>query len=199
MIEFNYSVQAEEIVISLKTDITKIGTFHKMVAVIYKFDWDIQFGDIQTIEIDGKKYALDLIKLKIEEKKNIQSTIELGYLMESIFSSNEDILPDLYKEIFSKKVKKLSYFKDRAELIIEDDLNLNQTVLYIEAESAKGLLFYLTKVFLELEIDIVSAKIETEPNTQIAMDTFYLLDKDGHMFGDTPKSKELKDLIFKNL
>jgi hypothetical protein len=64
MIEFNFNTMGEEIIITLKTTLTQIGTFHKMVAVIYSLDWDILSGDIRSVEEKGEQYSYDILKLK---------------------------------------------------------------------------------------------------------------------------------------
>lgn len=198
MIDFNFNIQGDEIIITLKTEITEIGTFHKMVAVIYSMDWDIISGDIRTLEEQGKKYSLDMLKLKKEGKKKHVNPAELGLLMDTVFTNKGD-LSEIYKSIKSKKLEPIKYFKSRSELIFEDNLQKQSTVFYIEAENGKGLLYYLTKVLMEYKIDIKDAVIETDPETQIAKDTFYLTDSNGNLFGKLPIAEEIRSKILKTL
>ncbi|MCB1143489.1 MAG: amino acid-binding protein [Leptospiraceae bacterium] len=198
MIEFNFSSQGDEVQITLKTDINQIGTFHKMVAVIYKYDWDILSGDIKTIEEDGRTYVYDILRLKSEPGSSPRMTTELGLLMETVFSSDDSILENIYKETFSKKRTK-SFFHDQAELIFEDDQSKNWTEMYIEADSGKGFLFYLTKILRENSVDIISAEIETDLSSIKACDTFYLRDGNGFPFADKPLAEKLRNEIIKNL
>jgi UTP:GlnB (protein PII) uridylyltransferase len=72
-------------------------------------------------------------------------------------------------------------------------------VFYIEADNGKGLLYYVTKVLMDYKIDIKAAKIETDPNTQTVMDTFYLTDEKGGLFGDLPVAEEIRERILKPL
>jgi UTP:GlnB (protein PII) uridylyltransferase len=198
MIEFNYNTQGDEIILTLKTGITEIGTFHKMVAVIYSLDWDIVSGDIRTLEESGKKISFDILRLKKDEKKITHITSELGLLMDTVFNSKGTI-SEIVNSLDIKRVDSKKFFKNRCELIFEDDPVKNYTICYIEAENAKGLLYYVTKVLMEYNIDILNAKIETDPNRQVAMDTFYVTDQNGQMFGNLPVAKEIREQILKPL
>lgn len=198
MIEFNYNTQGDEMIISLKTRSTEIGTFHKMVAVIYSLDWDIVSGDIRTIEEEDEKISFDILRLKKEDKKQSPITSEIGLLMDTVFSS-KDTITDIVKSLNLKRVDSKKFFKNRCELIFEDDPEINQTVCYIEAENARGLLYYVTKVLMDYKIDIINAKIETDPIRQVAMDTFYVTDHNGNMFGNTQVAKEIREQILKPL
>jgi UTP:GlnB (protein PII) uridylyltransferase len=195
MIEFNFNTMGEEIIITLKTTLTQIGTFHKMVAVIYSLDWDILSGDIRSVEEKGEQYSYDILKLKKEGKKH---PVELGLLMDTVFSS-KSILDEVVKSLNIQKVEPRKFFKGRKELIFEDDHEKQATVFYIEADNGKGLLYYVTKVLMDYKIDIKAAKIETDPNTQTVMDTFYLTDEKGGLFGDLPVAEEIRERILKPL
>jgi UTP:GlnB (protein PII) uridylyltransferase len=196
MIEFNYTINQDEITISLKTNSVEIGTFHRMAAVIYSLDWDIISGDIRTIEENGTKYSFDILKLRTETKNPASKAMELGILMETVFSGKAE-LSDLLKEKKIKPIEPKTFFKQRAELIFEDDLEKQATVFYIEAKSAKGLLYHVTKVLVEYRIDILNGNIFTDPHTGLAQDTFYLVDEAGQMFGKTSKAEAIRDKILK--
>jgi UTP:GlnB (protein PII) uridylyltransferase len=198
MTEFNYNTQGEEMILSLKTRSTEIGTFHKMVAVIYSLDWDIVSGDIRTIEEAGEKISFDILRLKKEDKKHYPIASEIGLLMDTVFSSKATIT-DIVNSLNLKRVDSKKFFKNRCELIFEDDPIINQTVCYIEAENARGLLYYVTKVLMEYKIDIINAKIETDPIRQVAMDTFYVTDHNGKMFGNSAVANEIREQILKPL
>ncbi len=197
MIDFHYTIQGEEIVITLKTNITEIGTFHRMAAVIYGLDWDILSGDIQTIEEDGQKYSLDILKLRADPK-NTKKAAELGILMEGILRSNVTIQEFLKDQNITLREPR-KFFQERAELIFQDDPEKNATIFYVEADSGKGLLYYLTRVLVEYQIDIIGGTIETNLHTGRAEDTFFLLDKDGNLFGETPKAEEIRKKIINHL
>ena len=198
MIEFKYSAQGEGIIITLKTPVTEVGTLHKMVSVIYSLDWDIVSGDIKTIVEDGVSYSYDTFKIKKVLKKKFATPGELALLMESVFNSGSN-LDEICRQIDSKKSKPRKFFKSKSELVFQDDIEKKVTIFYIEAENAKGLLFYLTKVLKDYRIDILEATIDTDLETKMARDTFYLRDSNGNLFGNLPIAEEIRIKILKDV
>lgn len=198
MIDFQYKTLDGEIVVTLKTDITEMGTFHRMAAVIYTLGWDIIAGEIKTVLIDGKEFALDTLRLRSERNKASGKAIEIGILMDSIFSKKQDLQETLKNYTF-KQPEVRNFFREKAELIFQDEPEKNLTCFYIEADSGRGLLYHLTKVLLENKINIINAVIDTDNITQRAKDTFYLLDHNGNMFGNTVKAEEIRSQILKPL
>lgn len=198
MIEFQYKTLDEEILVTLKTNITEIGTFHRMATVVYTLGWNILSGEISTIQENGIEYAIDTLKLKSITGTNSKKAVEIGILMDSIFSKKNNLEEFLSKYEFKQPYVK-DFFREKAELIFEDDETLKQTCFYIEADSGRGLLYHLTKVLAENQINIISGKIETDKITSRAKDTFYLLDDKGSMFGKTSKADEIRKQILKPL
>ncbi len=198
MIEFQYKTLDEEILVTLKTNITEIGTFHRMATVVYTLGWDILSGEISTIIENGTEFAIDTLKLKSTSGTNSKKAVEIGILMDSVFSKKNNLEEFLSKYEFKQPFVK-DFFREKAELIFEDDENLKQTCFYIEADSGRGLLYHLTKVLAENQINIISGKIETDKLTARAKDTFYLLDDKGFMFGKTSKADEIRKQILKPL
>lgn len=169
-----------------------------MITVIYGLEWDILSGDIRTIIEDGKEFTFDLLRIRKSSKKSYALASELGLLMDTVFSPEND-LQEIIKKIESRKMGPKSFFQSRSELVFEDDPDKNATVFYIETENARGLLYYLTKVLKDYKIDIRDAKIETDPYTQMAKDTFYLRDSEGKLFGKLPIAEEIRQKILKPL
>ncbi|MDX1960602.1 MAG: hypothetical protein SFU98_18670 [Leptospiraceae bacterium] len=198
MIEFNYSTLGEEIVLTLKTNVTEIGTFHRMAKVIYILGWDIISGDIQTIHESGGEMALDILKIRSDGRNQNEKAVEIGYLMDAIFSKKEDI-DELLKNYKFKPVEPRNFFREKAELVFEDDLEKKATVFYIEADSGRGLLYHITKVLLDYKINIISGIIDTDPITERARDTFYLQDEKGNLFGKTEIVNKIREDILKPL
>jgi UTP:GlnB (protein PII) uridylyltransferase len=198
MIDFNYSTHGEEIILTLKTDVTEIGTFHRMAKVIYILGWDIISGDIRTISEHGTDFALDILKIRSDGRNSHDKAVEIGYLMDAIFSRKQDI-QILLKDYKYKPVEPRNFFREKAELIFEDDINKNATVFYIEADSGRGLLYHITKVLLDYKINIISGIIDTDPITERARDTFYLLDSEGKLFGDKEIVNKIREDILKPL
>jgi UTP:GlnB (protein PII) uridylyltransferase len=198
MIDFNYTTLENEIVLTLKTDVTEIGTFHRMATVIYALGWNILSGDIKTITENGTEYAFDMLKIQSQGKNSVQKAADIGYLMDGIFSKKEDI-KTLLQDYKFKPVEPRNFFREKAELIFEDDKKLNRTVFYIEADSGRGLLYHITKVLLDYKINIISGTIATDPITERAMDTFYLLDHNGNLFGNTEIANKIREDILRPL
>lgn len=196
MIDFSYSLNPDNTIkLTLKTKSTEIGTLNRMVTVIYSLDWDILEGDIHTIIENNQSYSYDLFLIRSETKNPMQKAVELGILMESVFSQKTSLAEIMKNQ--NKKLEIKKFFDNRAELIFEDDPSKNVTTFYIEANSAKGLLYHITKVLMEHRINIIEAIIRTDKVTNLAMDTFYLQDENGNMFGNTEKAIQVRDALLK--
>ncbi|MBP9886514.1 MAG: hypothetical protein KBF93_09475 [Leptospiraceae bacterium] len=198
MIDFQYKTLDDEILVTLKTDVTEIGTFHRMASVIYLLGWDIISGEILTVSENGIEYAIDTLRLKSETNLGNKKAVEIGLMMDTIFSKRKG-LDELFQNHEYKPPFVKNFFRERAELIFQDEPVKNQTCFYIEADSGRGLLYHVTKVLLENKINILSGTIETDKITQRANDTFYLVDHEGNMFGSTKKAEEIRNQILKPL
>ncbi len=198
MIDFNYKKNGEFIVVTLKTDITMIGTFHRVAGVVYVLGWDILSGSLSTVSENGQRYTFDTLTLRSEEKVSSKTAMAIGILMDSVFSKHEST-NDLFEKYRSKEPVIKNFFREKAELIFQDIPERNETCFYMEADSGRGLLYYVTKVLAENKININSAIIETDPVTKRAKDTFYLVNEQGRMFGKTIEAEELRKKILKPL
>ena len=127
-----------------------------------------------------------------------KKAVEIGLMMDTIFSKRKG-LDELFQNHEYKPPFVKNFFRERAELIFQDEPVKNQTCFYIEADSGRGLLYHVTKVLLENKINILSGTIETDKITQRANDTFYLVDHEGNMFGSTKKAEEIRNQILKPL
>ena len=188
MIDFHYKTLDDEILVTLKTDVTEIGTFHRMASVIFLLGWDIISGEILTVTENGIEYAIDTLRLKSESNQGTKKAVEIGLMMDAIFSKRKGLEELFQNHEFRVPVVK-NFFRERAELIFKDEPGKKQTCFYIEADSGRGLLYHVTKVLLENKINILSGIIETDKITQRAKDTFYLVDNEGQMFGETKKAE----------
>lgn len=198
MIDFHYKTLDDEILVTLKTDVTEIGTFHRMASVIFFLGWDILSGEILTVNENGTDFAIDTLRLKADGNGGSKKAVEIGIMMDAIFSKRKSL--DELLQNFEKRTPNIrNFFRERAELIFQDEPEKNQTCFYIEADSGRGLLYHVTKVLLENRINILSGLIETDEITQRAKDTFYLVDHNGKMFGATDKAEEIRNQILKPL
>lgn len=198
MIDFQYKTLDDEILVTLKTDVTEIGTFHRMASIIFLLGWDIISGEILTVNQNGVDYAIDTLRLKSETNQATKKAVEIGLMMDTIFSKRKG-LEELFQAHEYRPPIIKNFFRERAELIFQDEPTKNQTCFYIEADSGRGLLYHVTKVLLENRINIISGMIDTDKITQRARDTFYLVDHEGKMFGGTTKAEEIRTQILKPL
>lgn len=180
--------------ITLKTDYTEIGTFHRMTGVIFSLGWDVVSGELNTIIENGLPFSQNFLKLRSTKNNSSQEVMDIGILMDSIFSQKMNF-EELVKKYNIRMPPVETFFGKQGELIFQDDQDKQATCFYLEADSREGLLFHITKVFLDFKINILSAIIETDLLTQRAMDTFYLVDEDGKMFGDKPIANQIREKI----
>ncbi|MEM7179287.1 MAG: hypothetical protein AAF518_00120 [Spirochaetota bacterium] len=197
MIQFQYKKDKDDsFIITLKTEVTEIGTFHRMASVIFELGWDIISGEINTIMENEKEYSYNVLRIQLPGSDNARNAMEIGIMLDSIFSGSPE-KPPLPQKSVSKKP--IFFFREQPELIFQDDMSKDCTVFYIEADSGRGLLYHLSAVLLKYEINIIRAYIETDAVTSRAKDTFYLQDRQGKMFGKQEIVKTIRKEILENL
>ena len=197
MIQFQYKKDKDDsFIITLKTEVTAIGTFHRMASVIFDLGWDIISGEINTIMENNNEYSYNVLRIQLPGSDNARNAMEIGIMLDSIFSHNQE-KPLLPPRENTKKA--IFFFREQPELIFQDDMSKDCTVFYIEADSGRGLLYHLSAVLLKYEINIIRASIETDAITERAKDTFYLQDKYGKMFGKQEIVKTIRKEILENL
>lgn len=174
MVDFSYKKNGEIISLRIQTSETEVGTLFRIVACLYALKMDILSGEIETIEENGKNYTLDNFTVRSDDD-SADSSFQLGVLMDSAFSKTKDIAELLEDYNLGEPDSKL-FFKGNFEFIFTDDIESNTTCFYMESINAKGLLYHITRILMKNRINIVSAKIETNPETNMAMDRFYIRD-----------------------
>ncbi|WP_411824183.1 hypothetical protein [Leptospira sp. 'Mane'] len=194
MIQFQYKREKNNILISLKTDSTQYGTFHRIATIIYALKLDILSGELGTIDENGVQFTVDSFILQAEDNNTTQAAFQLGVMMDSLFSQNakfEEILEKL--QIPEPAVG--TFFKESPEFIFTDLTEKNQTCLYLESSAGRGLLYYVSRILMENKINIISATIETDQESGRAKDSFYLTSADGAMFASTSLSEKIRNEI----
>lgn len=137
----------------------KIDNSKNLIVEIVKFE-DLNLGyllgklsflDVAQMDIfklfNGKKY------FKIEFHKDIDD-LEINYL-KSIAESSFDMQKSI-------KLSKPKILKDEIEFDLEHSKDLAK--IEIHSQNQKGLLAYISKIFDDLKIDILTAKVTTHKN-----------------------------------
>ena len=86
--------------------------------------------------------------------------------------------------------RRLAADPPRREVIVDNDISEGATVVEVHAPDEIGLLYRLTQVLRELQLDIRSAKVQTFGPQ--AVDSFYLLDAGGGKLTDEELVAELR-------
>jgi len=194
LLEFQYKREKSNILISLKTDSTQFGTFHRIATIIYALKLDILSGELGTVFENGHHYTVDSFLLQADENNLSNAAFQLGVMMDSLFSKNAK-----FEEILSKlqiqEPAVATFFKESPEFIFTDLSEKGETCLYLESSSGRGLLYYVSRILMENKIDIISATIETDPKSGRAKDSFYLKTSDGLMFASSPLAEKIRNQI----
>lgn len=82
----------------------------------------------------------------------------------------------------SRYKRRLAAEEPRREVVIDNSISDVATVLEVHAPDQLGLLYQITQVLQELQLDIRSAKVQTLG--PLVVDSFYLLDADGRKLND---------------
>jgi len=191
MISFQYKKEKQNILISLKTDAVQYGTFHRIATLIYALKLDIVSGELGTVEEDGVQYTLDSFLLKSMDADPNNAAYQLAVLMDSLFKQ-QTAYDDILAKLQIPEPPIAMFFKENPEFIFTDLPDQAKTCFYLETSAGRGLLYYISKILMEFQIDIVSATIETDEKTERARDTFYLRDKFGKMFGGTDLASQIR-------
>jgi [protein-PII] uridylyltransferase len=91
----------------------------------------------------------------------------------------------------------LKQFKQKTQVSINQDPLLHQSMIEIVTPDRPGLLAVVARVFMELEISLVSAKITTLGER--VEDLFYVTDLDGKAITDEHFIEKIQDLICEEL
>lgn len=194
LIEFQYKREKDNILISLKTDSTQIGTFHRIATIIYALKLDILSGELSTAHENGIEYTIDSFILQAEGQDMTKAAFQLGMMMDSLFSKNtkfEEILEKL--QIQEPAIG--TFFRENPEFIFSDLPDKHQTCLYLESSAGRGLLYYVSRILMQNHVNILSATIETDAKTGRAKDSFYLTNEQGQPFASTDLALKIRNEI----
>ncbi len=140
--------------------------------------------------------ALDLFRVTSEERDAVDDTIRQLSFVTTLYeiSGLKDYNPTLYleqpKNILDKSP--ITEFTVPTRVLVRNDTDPVYTVVEIQAVDRRGLLHDILTIFDEKELSIIHARICTEKG--VALDAFYLLDKDGKNL-NTETAKALEEQL----
>lgn len=158
--------------------------------------------------------ALDQLQLNIQDAQ-IYSTVS-GYAMDTFYVLDDNDLPvsdsqeniqkicrtlieelslsDNYSEIIKRRTpRQLKYFTAPTRTSISNDLSHEYTILEVVSPDRPGFLARLARIFVEYDIELVTAKITTLGER--LEDIFFITDKDGNRLSDPAICEALQNTI----
>lgn len=178
--------------VQIQTPAVREGTLHRLTAAIYVSGLDIESGEILTVSQDGELFSADEFILRYDGPAEEAAAViarDLGLLMETLLDTTTDVAA-IFRDRGVTPPDTLKYFDVPPEVLFED--GPNETRFYIEAENRTGLLYNLTALLAEREVNIVSGTIQTHDSGR-AEDNLYLQYKGG------PLTPELSQQIAESI
>ncbi len=162
--------------------------------------------------------ALDQLQLNIQDAR-IYSTVS-GYTMDTFYVLDHNDLPivdldengdkicktiikelnltDEYREIIRRRTpRQLKHFNAPTRASISNDLSHEYTILEIISPDRPGFLARLSRIFVEFEIELITAKIATLGER--VEDVFFITDKRGNRLSDPKLCEALQTSIQQQL
>jgi len=94
---------------------------------------------------------------------------------------------------YIRKIRELDRLAQPPQALIMNHLSESSTVVELWARDRIGLLYDITRIMSELELDIISAKINTEGN--IAINVFYIMDKAGGRIENEERKERIRQSL----
>lgn len=162
--------------------------------------------------------ALDQLQLNIQDAR-IHSSIS-GYTMDTFYVLDQRGLPlnndpvqhkkvisrllkelalsDRYSDIIKRRTpRQLKYFSAPTRTSISNDLSQPHTILEVISPDRSGLLARLARIFVEYNIQLITAKISTLGER--VEDIFFITDDNGHRLSDPQLCEQLQKSIREQL
>ncbi|MCB1324756.1 MAG: hypothetical protein H7A21_11210 [Spirochaetales bacterium] len=177
MIQFQWErISDDRSRISVRTPVTAVGTLHKLATAMYVLGLDIVSGNVLSERIEGEEISQDNFVLHVPGQSGPislnESLARLGQLMETLLQrdfSADRLLQDYNVEAPAPE----RLFEIAPRIRLEAVPGGHMSRLDLIAADRRGLVYHLTRVIAELDINITSAVILTTSNG-MAEDTFYL-------------------------
>ncbi len=154
--------------------------------------------------------ALDQLQLNVQDAR-IYSTVS-GHTMDTFYVLDRDDLPvtnpesiktivssitaelnlsDNYSDIIKRRTpRKLKYFNAPTRTNISNDISQQHTILEVISPDRPGFLARLARIFVEYNIELVTAKITTLGER--VEDIFFITDKNGNRLNDPKLCEQLQ-------
>ena len=162
--------------------------------------------------------ALDKLRLNIQDAR-IYSTVN-HYTMDTFYAINKDAITNDNDSEFTEKIKRtltselslikhyrasyrpliprqLKHFTSPTYAHIDNTISDDYSVLEVTSPDRPGLLAIIGRIFVELNIRLVNAKISTLGER--VEDVFYITDKTDRRLNDTQLCETLKQMICRQL
>ena len=153
------------------------GIFSLIAGVLSHNRLNILGAEIYTSQDD---LALDILHVETLDQRAVTSP----QVWQRVEVALRDVLVDVHRVEQVPmpgrrplKSQKFDVFVKPPHIVINNSHSDTHTILELQAQDSLGLLYRLTRVLYEQDVDIALAKISTEGNR--AIDVFYVTDADG--------------------
>ena len=153
------------------------GIFSLIAGVLSHNRLNILGAEIYTSQDD---LALDILHVETLDQRAVTSP----QVWQRVEAALRDVLVDVHhvEQVPMPgrrplKSQKFDVFVKPPHIVINNSHSDTHTILELQAQDSLGLLYRLTRVLYEQDVDIALAKISTEGNR--AIDVFYVTDADG--------------------
>jgi [protein-PII] uridylyltransferase len=93
--------------------------------------------------------------------------------------------------------RRVPHIQEPATLTLDNSASEDASVVEVRASDAIGVLYRIARAFLDLELDIRHAKVQTLGHEVV--DTFYLVDRDGSKLYDEGRIRQLEEAVLLQL
>ncbi|MHB1679771.1 MAG: [protein-PII] uridylyltransferase family protein [bacterium] len=171
--------------------------FSDITGTLSYYDFNIMSADINTRK-DGNFIDIFFIN---HIYKDVNSEIEWDKIENVIGQILKGTLSIPISDMFHKKIESYKIYKKFTPHVssacnVYNNLSEEFTVIEIQAQDRKGLLYDISKVFNDFSIDIFESKITTMGSK--ALDTFYIKDEKGRKIKNILAIKKIKS-VFMNI
>ena len=169
-----------ELVVSTNDE---IGLVSKITGIITSLGIDIVTARVFTL---NNNYSLDCFWL--QEKANYVKDKEKLAKIKYSLDNNLKLENKTFQNV--KKIsKRHKGFNFNNQVLIDNSISEDHTIIEVSGQDSPGLLYYLTEKLNKLKINIQSASVSTFGDK--AIDVFYIKDDNGNKINDVEKIKNI--------